>query len=288
MHWLTQAVKREQLAGKQLNRKEIRGLGAVDHRLNVQWQQYAAEKKVNAILRYLSRSRVCNTHKATSISLSAREASPGALCSPAGITLFESHGPLERVQRKGRRTIRGLKPTTCEGRWNTVGLLALKTRQRGNMITASQCIKGGNKDKGKNVLSMSMTKKTRKTCQQRQFESQIMKNLFNSTNSQALEQTTKTTWSFSRKSEVHNDFSQGPSISVQCQLSGRWDALRQDKLCRGTKQWVQSAVTAQPGPNHLIYSSSSSSRFLLFPLPSASLCSFDYIFPLHHSVGFFS
>lgn len=60
--------------------------------------------------------------------LSAREASPGALCSPAGIGFTKGMVKLERVQRKGRRTIRGLKTMTCEGRLNTVGLFALKRR----------------------------------------------------------------------------------------------------------------------------------------------------------------
>lgn len=82
---------------------------------------------------------------------------------------------LQRVQRKQARTIRGLKTMTCEERLNTVGLFALKRRLKGDMITVFQYIKGCSKEEGNNLFSMPMTKRTRKSWQQRRFKSCIRK-----------------------------------------------------------------------------------------------------------------
>lgn len=121
----------------------------------------------------------------------------------------------ERVQRKGRRTIRGLKTMTCEGRLNTVGLFALKRRLRGDTITVFQCIKGCSEEERNNLFSMPTTKRTRKSWQQRRFKSQIRKSLFNSKTSKALEQTGRAMWSFScwkyRRCHLRMDrYAQGP------------------------------------------------------------------------------
>lgn len=75
---------------------------------------------------------------------------------------------------------------TCEERLNTVGLFALKQRLKGDMIPVFQRIKGCSKEEGNNLFSM--TKRTRKSWQQRRFESCISKSLSNSKNSEALEE----------------------------------------------------------------------------------------------------
>jgi len=95
---------------------------------------------------------------------------------------------MEKVQRKGRRRIRGLKTVTCEERLNTVGLFALKRRLRGDMITVFRCIKGCSKEEGNNLFSMPMTKRTRKIWQQRRFKSLVRKSHSKNKNSEALEE----------------------------------------------------------------------------------------------------
>lgn len=80
---------------------------------------------------------------------------------------------------------------TCEERLNTVGLFALKRRLRGDMIAVFRCIKGCSKEEGNNLFSMPMTKRTRKSWQQRRFESHIRKSVSNRKNKEALEETDK-------------------------------------------------------------------------------------------------
>lgn len=85
---------------------------------------------------------------------------------------------------------------TCEERLNTVGLFALKRRLRGDMVTVFRCTKGCSKEGGNNLFSMPMTKRTRKSCHQRRFESHVRKSISNSKNSEALEEIGKSHMEF--------------------------------------------------------------------------------------------
>lgn len=266
----------------------------MDHKLNARRQWRAAEKKANATLRCLNRSRVCKTHKAKlALCWVPGRPHPGHCALLQAPRFSKGMAQLERVQRSGGRTITGLKTMTCEERLNTVGLFALKRSLRGDMITVFQRIKGCSKEEGNNLFSM--TKRTRKSWQLRRFESNIRQSLSNCKNSEALQDTGKNRVEFSwqrcrrrclsREGYAKWPFSNPFHLDV---LRQKEEVLKESHSCCHGDQWAWPApgsarlCSARPWPLWLLLEQSGRS----YADVSATECHWLCGTPVTNSISF--
>ncbi|GAB0190076.1 hypothetical protein GRJ2_001472900 [Grus japonensis] len=118
----------------------------VDEKLNMSWQCALAAQKAN---RNPGLHQKCGQLRGGDSPplLCSHETPPGVLHPARGSPVQERHGPVEQVQRRATKLIRGLEHSSCEDRLRELGLFSLE-KTLGRPYSSFQYLKGAcRKDK---------------------------------------------------------------------------------------------------------------------------------------------